>query len=168
MRRPRRGPMHGSRGWGVWPPPMCIQLRWRDVPHPCACQHRMEGLRRHPCARQHGVEGALGVAPLQPAPAPLPIEGLWDCCDSCTRAAAHIPPLVHPVYCCSSSSAAALQPTPAPVPPRGHGGAATAALKLQRTNGSSCSPCLAVGLPLHPHRSQARSITNGGATGVLR
>ena len=110
----------------------------------------------------------MGVAPLQPTPSPLPIEGLWECCDSCTRAATHAPPLVHPVYCCSSGSAAALQPTPAPLPPRVHGGVETAALKLQRMRGSNCSPCLAVGLALHPHCSQARSITNRGATGVLR
>ena len=82
----------------------------------------------------------MGIAPLQPTPARLPIEGVWKCCNICTRAAAHMRPLVHPVYCCSSGSAAALQPNPAPLPPRGHGGAATAALKLQRTHGNGPLP----------------------------
>ena len=27
MQRPRRGPMHGSRAWGVWPRTLCFQPR---------------------------------------------------------------------------------------------------------------------------------------------
>ena len=153
-------------GYGLHP--CAFSTGRRDVLHPCVCQQRVEGLGLHPRARQHKVEGTVGVAPLQPTPAPLPIEGLWECCNSCTRAAAHVLLLAHPVYGCSFGSAAALQPTPAPSPARGYGGAATTALKLQRTHGSSCSPCLAAVLALHPHRSQARSSTNRGATGVLQ
>ena len=105
----------------------------------------------------------MGVAPLRRTdPFPLRIVGLWECCYSRTRAAAHVPPLVHPAYCCCFGVAAALQPTLAPVPPRGHWGA-PAALKLPRTHGSSCSPCLAAILALHPHHSQARSSVHNSA-----
>ena len=76
----------------------------------------------------------VGVAPLQPTPASLPVEGLLECCNSCTRAAAHVPLLVHPVYSCTSGSAAALPPTACLLPRTGHGPAATTALKLQRTH----------------------------------
>ena len=148
-------PCTSAEGGGVWPPPCAFSSGWRDVLHPCACQHKVEGLGLHPRVRQHRVKGTLGVAPLQPTPAPLPIEGLWECCNSCTPAAAHVPPLVHAANCCSCGSAAALWPTLASLTPRGHWGAA--ALKLQRTHGSSCSPCLAAIPALHPHRSQARS-----------
>ena len=61
----------------------------------------------------------MGFVPLQPTPAPLPTEGLWECCNSCTRAAAHVLLLLYPGYCCSSGPAAALQPTPAPLPSEG-------------------------------------------------
>ena len=161
-------PCTSAEGGGYGHHPCAFSSKRRDVLHPCACQHMVEGLGLHPCARQHRVEGTVGVAPLQPTPAPLPIDGLWECCNSCTRAAAHVPLLVHPVYCCGSRSAAAMQPTPALLPPRGHGGATTAALKRQRTHGSSRSPCLAAVRALHPHHSQARSITSRGATGVLQ
>ena len=66
-----------------------------------------------------------------------------------------------------SGSAAALQPTPALLQSEGLWGCC-AALKLQCMHGSSCGPCLAVVLALHRHRSQARPITNRGATGVLQ
>ena len=136
---PRGGPMPASTGR-------------RDVLHPCASQHRVEGLGLHPCTRQHRVEATVGVAPLQPTPTPLLIEGLWECCYSCTRAAAHIPLLVHQVCCCSFGSATALQPTPARLPPRGSGGAATAALKLPQP--VSCRTT-----------AHSRPVTNRGAEG---
>ena len=104
-RKPRRGPMHVSRGWGVWLPPGAVSSGWGDVLHPCACHYWVDGLGLHLCARQHRAEGTVGVAPLQPTPAPLPTEGLWECCNSCTRAAALVPPLVHQAYCCSSGVA---------------------------------------------------------------
>ena len=54
----------------------------------------------------------MGFVPVQPTPAPLPIEGLWECCNSCTQAPAHLLLLLHKGYCCSSGFVAALQPTP--------------------------------------------------------
>ena len=138
---PQGGPCKSAEGGGYGHHPCAFITGRRDVLHPCACQHRVEGLSLQPCACQHRVEGTVGVAPLQPTPAPLPIEGLWECCNRGTRAATHVPLLVHPGYCCSSGSAAALQtPPPPPVPPRGHGGATTAALKLQRTQGQQSQP----------------------------
>ena len=82
MRGPRRGPMHGSRVRGLWPPTLCIQPRveGRSPPMCMPAQGGRNGPPPHPCAHQHRVEVMVGVAPLQPTPAPLPIEGLWECC----------------------------------------------------------------------------------------
>ena len=147
--------VHLAQGGGIVSTHVHASTRWKDwASTRCACRHR--------------VEGTVGVTPLPPTPAPLPFKGLWDWCNGCTRATTHERMLVHQVYCCNSGSVAAMQPDPAPLPPRCYGVAATAALKLQHTHGSNCSPCLAAILALHPHHSQARSITNRGATGVLQ
>ena len=73
-------PCTSAEGEGHGPQPCAFSTGRRNALHPCACQHRVEGLGLQPCAHQHRVEGTVGVAPLQPTPAALPIEGLWKCC----------------------------------------------------------------------------------------
>ena len=112
-RRPRWGRVHVSKGGRYGHPPCSVGSGWRDVLHPCARHDWVEALGLHPCAHQHRVEGTVGVTPLLPTPAPLPIVGLWEWCNSCTRAAAHAFPPVHPVcWCCSGVVAALRLPSP--------------------------------------------------------
>ena len=104
---PRGVPMHVSCGWRVWPPPLCIQHR-AEAHSPAMCMPA-QGARIGPpplcTSTQSGGYGGCCATAANPHPV---TEGLWECCNSCTRAAAHVPLLVHPVCCCSSGFVATL------------------------------------------------------------
>ena len=86
----------------------------------------------------------LCCSPLQPTPAPLPIQGLWECCCNCPSAAIAVLQQLPATFVLQLTAA-----NPCPVTnryqSRGYGGAAPAARWLQLPCCSSCSP-----LPVAP------------------
>ena len=70
-------------GGGAGPPPGARCPGWGAARH------------LHACPRWLGRIGA--ATPARPAPAPLPIEGLWGCCETAAPGGGPVPsPPVHP------------------------------------------------------------------------
>ena len=104
------------------------------------------------CARTAASVARVSVQPYRShsaaSPTPLPIEGLWGCRYSHTRAAADVQLLPQPMLCCYPGAASILQHTVAPVPPRADGVAAIAT--LSRSTRTAACPCPATAAAVAP------------------
>ena len=65
---------------GAGPPPGACSLGWRVARHLRECLRWLGGMGLLLLRTSGVAEAAAGTVPLQPAPAPLPIEALWGCC----------------------------------------------------------------------------------------
>ena len=75
LRRPRQGPLLG---W--WASTLCIESWVGGRLPPLRMPALVRGTGPPPVRTSAQAEAVAGVAPVQPTPAPVPIEGLWVCC----------------------------------------------------------------------------------------
>ena len=61
---------------------LCLRPRVGGRLLPMCMPAQVGGIGPPPLRTSAQAEVALGVAPLRPTPAPLPIEGLWVCCET--------------------------------------------------------------------------------------
>ena len=159
--------MHGSRGWRVWPPPLCTQQRaeeqfsthvhatrgrkdWASTDVQVSTGWTARWVRCHsnespPDEQLTGYGSAAAAAP--------GVQRTYRCC--CTQGIAVTAGLR--LHCSQLSPCYQAS---------GYGGAAPHSSSSART-ASNCSPFLAAFPALHRHCSQARPIGNLGAKGVL-